>query len=119
MKLIAVLLLAAAYGTGLMSHVSTDLNDYNLSLDRRDRLLVFGRSEAEFRNARIYIAERRGNLWSTPRLIDFSDDRYADSDPWLTPDGKTLYFISDRPGAGRERGRTDYDIWRSKLVRGK
>jgi len=35
-----------------------------------------------------------------------------DSDPWLTPDGLTLYFVSDRPTAARG-DRRDLDIWRS------
>jgi hypothetical protein len=95
------------------------MNDYNLSMDRDERLMVFGRSEAEFRNAKIFIAERRGKRWTTPRPISFSDTRYSDSDPWLTLDGRTLYFVSDRPSANRSEGRTDYDIWRSRLVGGR
>jgi hypothetical protein len=74
---------------------------------------VFARSEAEFRNARIMVAERTRRGWSAPAPISLSDERYSDSDPWLTPDGRTLYFISDRPAPGREANRTDYDIWRS------
>ena len=112
---IAILLAAAAVAQGHASvtPVSSDLNDYNLSLDGAEQVMVFARSEAEFRNARILIAEKSGAGWSAPVPISFSDERYADSDPWLTPDGKMLYFISDRPAEGREQGRTDYDIWRS------
>lgn len=116
-KLFAVSMLAAAQTTGLMSHVSSSLNDYNLSLDRSEQRLVLGRSEAEFRNAKIYIAERRAGRWSTPFPISFSDNRYSDSDPWLTPDGRTLFFISDRPSPDRAEGRKDYDIWQSTLVK--
>jgi hypothetical protein len=119
LKLFAVLMLATAPIAGLMSHVSSPLNDYNLSLDRSEQRLVFGRSEAEFRNARIYAAERRGDRWSTPLPISFSDDRYSDSDPWLTPDGRTLFFISDPPSPNRADRRKDYDIWRSTLVKGR
>jgi Tol biopolymer transport system component len=42
----------------------------------------------------------------------------SDSDPWLTPDGRTLYFVSDRPAAAREVGRTDLDIWRARRLPG-
>lgn len=120
MKLFAALILATtAPITGLMSHVSSSLNDYNLSFDRREQTLVFGRSEAEFRNAKIYIAERQGSRWSSPQPISFSDERYSDSDPWLTPDGRTLFFISDRLSPDRAEGRRDYDIWRSTLVGGR
>jgi hypothetical protein len=118
MGLLAVLLLAAGPTDGLMSQVSSPLNDYNLSLDRDEQRMVFGRSEAEFRNAKIYIAERRDRRWSKPLPISFSDARYSDSDPWLTPDGKTLFFISDRPAPDRAHGRKDYDIWRSTLIGG-
>ena len=120
MKLFAALILSAtAPIAGLMSHVSSPLNDYNISFDRQEQRLVFGRSEADFRNAKIYVAERRGVRWSAPQPISFSDDRYSDSDPWLTSDGRTLYFISDRPSPNRAEGRKDYDIWRSTLVGGR
>ena len=118
MSILAVLLLAAGPTDGLMSRVSSSQNDYNLSLDSNERRMVFGRSEAEFRNAKIYISERRGERWSTPQPISFSDERYSDSDPWLTPDGKTLFFISDRPAPDRAEGRKDYDIWSSQLIKG-
>lgn len=120
MKLFAALILAStATSAGLMSHVSSPLNDYNISFDREERRLVFGRSEAEFRNAKIYVAELRDGRWSSPQPISFSHEQFSDSDPWLTPDGQTLYFISDRKSPDRAEGRRDYDIWRSTLVRGR
>ncbi len=97
----------------LVADASSPLNDYNLSVDARERVMVFARSEADFRNARIFVASRRGRTWSAPAPIPFSDPRWSDSDPWLTPDGRTLYFISNRPSEGRAPGRADYDIWRA------
>jgi hypothetical protein len=105
-------------GAAPIVSVSSPLNDYNLSMDAGERVMVFARSEADFKRARILTAGRQGRGWSDPKPISFSDARFADSDPWLTPDGRTLYFISDRPAAGREAGRTDYDIWRSKRTAG-
>ncbi len=116
MNLLAPLAASAAAMTSPASSLptaSSPLNDYNLSLDRSETQLVFARSEAEFRNARIFVAHRAANGWSIPEPIDFSDERYSDSDPWLTPDGNILYFISNRPAQGREPDRSDYDIWRS------
>ena len=121
MKILAVLAAAllstAAAPASLVGAVSSPLNDYNLSFDRHDRTMVFARSEAEFRNAHIYVATRRGRNWDRPAPIAFSDPRWSDSDPWLTPDGRSLYFISNRPAEGREAGRADYDLWRSTLTR--
>jgi Tol biopolymer transport system component len=116
MDMIAIALLiaaAAAAPAKLVAFASSSLNDYNLSFDARERLVVFARSEAEFRKARIFVAKRTKSGWTVPTPISFSDDRYADSDPWLTPDGRTLYFISDRAALGREAKRRDYDIWRA------
>ena len=95
-----------------VADVFSPLNDYNLS--EAGRIRVFARSEAEFRNARILVSERRGRGWSEPRPIAFTDPRFSDSDPWLTPDGRTLYFISDRPAEGRAAGARDYDVWRAR-----
>lgn len=112
--LIATLIAAAAVQAAApMILISSPLNDYNPSSDAGERMVVLARSEAEFRNARIFVSQMTGEGWSKAVPISFTDERYADSDPWLTPDGRTLYFISDRPAAGREAGRTDYDIWRS------
>jgi dipeptidyl aminopeptidase/acylaminoacyl peptidase len=113
--MIHMLLAAAAQ---LLSPASSPLNDYNLSTDHAERRMVFARSEADFARARIYVADRRGRGWTDPRPIEFSDARYSDSDPWLTPDGRTLYFVSDRPTASRP-DKKDLDIWRSRLVGGR
>jgi hypothetical protein len=99
----------------MMREVSSPLNDYNLSEDRRGTIRVLARSLAEFRKARIYVSERRGGRWSRPRQISFSDDRWSDTDPWLTPDGRFLYFSSDRPTAAKP-DKTDVDLWRSRRL---
>jgi hypothetical protein len=116
--MITPLLLASAAAISspeLLAPVSSEMNDYNFSTDAAQRTMVVARSEADFRNAKILVATRRRatDRWSAPQPIAFSDARWSDSDPWLTPDGRALYFISTRPAPGREEGRTDYDIWRA------
>jgi Tol biopolymer transport system component len=116
-KLVGALLLFAAAGAmsaaELVGSLSSPQNDYNLSYDGRERLLVFARSEADFRNAKIYVAEKTNGRWSSPEPIGFSEPRYSDSDPWLTPDGRTLFFVSNRPPRGVGEPKPDLDIWRS------
>lgn len=113
---------ASQSGPSLMlpGAVSGEMNDYNPSLSADQQTMVFARSEAAFDQARIMLSERPGpeTGWSVPRPIDFTDERYRDSDPWLTPDGRTLYFVSDRPTAGRG-DRRDLDIWRSQRRAGR
>lgn len=92
--------------------VSGPLSEYNYSEGDDGRLAVFARSEADFARARIMVTRRAKGGWTTPVPIGFSDPRYRDSDPWLTPDGGTLYFVSDRPTPARP-GKRDLDLWRS------
>jgi Tol biopolymer transport system component len=52
---------------------------------------------------------RIDNKWSEPKKIDFNGN-YSYNDPFLSPDGNKLYFISDMPltGSGNKK---DIDIW--------
>lgn len=86
-------------------------NEYNLSLDAAGQMLVFARSDEDFKDARIWFARREGDGWATPAQAPFSDPHYKDSDPWLTPDGRTLYFVSNRPVSG-DAANSNLDIWR-------
>jgi hypothetical protein len=109
------MMLTLAFAAQILGHVSSPMNDYNFSVDQAERRLVFARSEADFRNARIFTAERRRGRWQEAAPIAFTDPRFSDTDPWLTPDGRTLYFVSDRPLPNRPDKR-DLNIWRAALT---
>lgn len=49
------------------------------------------------------------NVWTAPILI-IGSDKYEYNDPFLSPDGNRLYFISDRSIDG-EGPKKDFDIW--------
>jgi hypothetical protein len=95
--------------------LSSARNDYNLSTDAAQRLMVFARSDADFANSRILLSRKRGGQWDEPREAAFTDARYKDSDPWLTPDGDTMYFVSNRPSHG-DTARADLDLWRVSVT---
>lgn len=113
----AAFLAAQSDGPRRLERFSSDLNDYNLSMDRGERIAVFARSQANFADAHILVSHKQDGKWSEPRPISFTDSRYSDSDPWLTPDGQWLYFISSRPTADRP-DKKDLDIWRAHRTRG-
>jgi hypothetical protein len=46
--------------------------------------------------------------WSTPEVASFSG-QYSDYDPFISPDGNKLFFISNRPVD--DKPKKDYDIW--------
>jgi Tol biopolymer transport system component len=109
--LLSVAAANAVAAPAVPSDVSSARSDYNLSVRAAHR--VFARSDADFAGARIYESTRTGEGWTEARQVAFSDPRWRDSDPWLTPDGRTLYFISDRPTPARPDKR-DFDLWRAK-----
>jgi hypothetical protein len=49
--------------------------------------------------------------WSAPGILPFSG-QYRDSDPVISPDGKTMFFASDRPVKGVDEHR--FLIWQAK-----
>lgn len=54
-----------------------------------------------------------GTKWSEPEVASFSG-RYSDADPFITYDGKWLYFISKRPVDSMNVAKSDWDIWRTR-----
>lgn len=109
--LFSALLLAAAPQVVAPDVVSTDANEYNLTSSADGSAVVFARSEADFRNARVMVLERLPGGGLTPRPVSFSG-AWSDSDPQISADGKTLLFVSDRPLPGRPDSK-DLNVWRA------
>lgn len=65
---------------------------------------------------KIYFSQFANKKWTEPQIASFSTDR--DECPNFTPNGKTIYFGSQRPIIGREsRGNFDMNIrkWKKKI----
>jgi len=54
-----------------------------------------------------YSTKNKKGKWGAPQPMVFNNKEYSVGHPALTPDGKTLYFVSDMPGG---RGETDIYI---------
>ena len=91
--------------------VSTDLVEYSSSFSSSGTEVFFARSKNQWgkgnMKSSIYYAVKENNIWSRPELVSFSG-RYNDSDPHITQDGKTLFFISERPS---KSAGVSADIW--------
>lgn len=46
----------------------------------------------------LYYAEWVNNEWKDIQSVSFNSDEYSTGHPALSPDGSTLYFVSDMPG---------------------
>jgi outer membrane protein OmpA-like peptidoglycan-associated protein len=59
----------------------------------------------------IYVSHKKGKDWGEPFNLGAAiNTPYWESQPSISPDGNTLYFVSNRPG-----GLGGYDIWKSIL----
>ncbi len=59
----------------------------------------------------IYLSRKEGKQWGKAiNLGSTINSEYWESQPSISPDGNTLYFVSNRPG-----GLGSYDIWKSTL----
>ena len=54
--------------------------------------------------------KKENNNWSNPQIADFSG-KYFDIEPFLSSDGLKLFFVSNRPLAGKDDKPKDFDIW--------
>jgi peptidoglycan-associated lipoprotein len=51
----------------------------------------------------LFISRFRNGVWSEPTAININDPEAWDSSPAFSPDGRTLYFASNRVGQRRDR----------------
>jgi Tol biopolymer transport system component len=59
--------------------------------------------------AEIHFMKLENGKWSEPKQL-LVHDQYSYNDPYLTPDEKRLFFISNRP-MNNEGPKKDFDIW--------
>ncbi|MDK1031276.1 MAG: hypothetical protein QGD94_04660, partial [Planctomycetia bacterium] len=64
-------------------------------------------------NADIFVADRQGEQWVNSRSLKAVNSEYDDIGASITPDGRRMYFYSDRPG-----GQGGYDLWVSENAGG-
>lgn len=83
---------------------------YEPSISRDGQTLFFVRGRAG-RNADLFVCRRTFEGWTEPAPIDAANSEYDELGPHPSPDGRTLYFYSDRPG-----GSGGFDLWCTRLV---
>ena len=108
---------AAALGGAVRKYESINMegiHDALTTFTNEGRTMVFARgnegSKKGRQNVDLFITHFRSGAWSEPELLKINDPRAWDSSPAFTPDGRTLYFSSDRRG-----GLGGNDIYKSTL----
>lgn len=67
---------------------------------------------------RILSILNKGRVWSEPEVLPFSEE-YINNEPCLSPDGKRLYFVSNRPRSGTGEAEKFPDVWVVEKTAGK
>ena len=83
-------------------------DDY-ISFNPDETLLTLTRFTDNYRQGTIYISKKLDESWQEPTIATFSG-KFNDSRAMFSPDGKRIYFASNRPTKERPNKR-DLDIW--------
>jgi peptidoglycan-associated lipoprotein len=89
----------AALPTGINS---ANINDGCITFSPDGKTMVFAKGNSGKRKGTfdvdLYISRFRNNVWSEPIMININQPDSWDSAPAFSPDGRTLYFASNRKG---------------------
>ena len=89
--------------------VSTNLNERDMAIAPDGKEMFYTIQAAQNAASTIVTLKKlSNNKWSQPEVATFSG-KYSDLEPAFSPDGKKLYFSSNRPIDGQAP--KDYDIW--------
>jgi hypothetical protein len=89
--------------------ISSPKFESHAAFDPKTGELYLVRSSPQFTGWRIFVSRCTETGWSAPQPPAFAGDG-VEADPYVTSDGRSLYFISTRSLNGVKR--KDLDIWR-------
>ena len=97
--------------------VSTNLNERDMAIapDGNEMFYTIQANQHALSTI-IRLKKLTNNNWSEPEVASFSG-KYSDLEPAYSPDGKKLYFSSNRPTEGSNT--KDFDIWYVEKANGK
>ena len=86
---------------------TSSINDGCITFSPDGKTMVFAKGNSTKRKSTedvdLYISRFRNGSWSEPVMININEPGSWDSSPAFSPDGRTLYFASNRKSRGRNQ----------------
>lgn len=86
---------------------TASINDGCITFSPDGKTMVFAKGNTAKRKSTddvdLYISRFRNGVWSEPIMININEPGAWDSSPAFSPDGRTLYFASNRKSRGRNQ----------------
>lgn len=99
-----------------------NVNDGTIAFSPDGKVMVFAKGNTGKRKGAadvdLYMSRFRNGSWTEPTPLNINDPDAWDSAPAFSPDGRTLYFSSNRKGRGRDRDKVNYgglDIYAAQM----
>lgn len=92
--------------------ISTEGGEAFPALSPDGETLWFATHDPDWRHHEVVFSRRGEDGWGAPEVAPFSGGWWSDRAPRPSPDGRRLFFASNRPRSGeKEHDPRDYDIW--------
>ena len=95
------------WGAGLLS---TPLDELNTVFSPDGKEVYWSIALPQQNGGVIMTATLVNGKWTSPEIAPFSG-QYTDWDPFFTPDGKKIIYVSNRPNGTERKGPPDFDLW--------
>ena len=89
--------------------VSTERDELNSVFTPDGREFYFAVSTGRMK-WKFMVMKQGKEGWDRPQEASFSG-RWSDVDLFISPDGRKLYFSSNRPAGGQGEAKKDFDVW--------
>lgn len=84
---------------------------FNASFEADGDRVFFSRAKKDWSKIAIFTAQRTDDGWSAPQPMALGDAAARNTDPFVSPDGRLLYFASDRALPGQAAKPDQYHLW--------
>lgn len=98
----------------ISGRINTSLNEGACTISADGRTMIFTACDRKnsYGSCDLFLSRKTGENWSRPKNLGKTvNSKYWESQPSLSADGSTLYFVSNRPGGYGGR-----DIWVTRSV---